>query len=62
LNDAIRKADVKGIKTGVGNAVDALNRHIDLATTWANSIEDPEQRKEALAQIQKLKDLRDKVI
>ena len=61
LSEAIRKGDAKGIKTGVGNAIDALNRHIDIATTWANSIADPDQRQEALAKIQRLKELRDQV-
>lgn len=61
LSEAIRKGDAKAIKTGVGNAVDALGRHIDLATTWANSIEDPEEKKEALAQIKRLKELKDQI-
>lgn len=61
LAEAVKKGDAKAIKTALGNATDALDRHIDLATTWANAIEDPEEKKEALEQIKKLKELRDQV-
>lgn len=61
LSEAIKKGDARAIKTGVGNAVDALNRHIDLATAWANNIEDPDEKKEALAQIKRLKELKDRI-
>eukprot|EP01111_Echinosteliopsis_oligospora_P005903 TRINITY_DN1966_c0_g1_i4.p1 TRINITY_DN1966_c0_g1~~TRINITY_DN1966_c0_g1_i4.p1 ORF type:complete len:849 (+),score=349.07 TRINITY_DN1966_c0_g1_i4:153-2699(+) len=58
LADAIRKGDGAAIKTATHNAVAAIDRHIEALQAYADSISDPDHKREVLAQIARLQQLR----